>query len=74
MIVYINVTEIAARNGLVNYLHLVIIACVKVMIPTSMYLCTLIEIRYLLYFVLSDTLTFNDIPFMSGFIFSTYQS
>jgi hypothetical protein len=72
MIVYINVTEIAARNGLVNYLHLVIIACVKVMIPTSMYLE--IEIRYLLYFVLSDTLTFNDIPFMSGFIFSTYQS
>ena len=38
MIVYINVTEIAARNGLVNYLHLVIIACVKVMIPTYMYL------------------------------------
>ena len=36
MILYINVTEIAARNGLVNYLYLVISACVKVMIQTSM--------------------------------------
>ena len=36
MILYINVTEIAARNELVNYLHIVISACVKVMIPTSM--------------------------------------
>jgi hypothetical protein len=38
MIVYINVTEIAARNGLVNYLHLVISACVRIIIQTSMYL------------------------------------
>jgi hypothetical protein len=36
MILYINVTEIASRNGLVNYLRIVISACVKVMIPTSM--------------------------------------
>ena len=38
MILYINVTEIASRNGLVNTLHLVISACVNIIIPTSMYL------------------------------------